>query len=382
MLFAFRSAVAALRAAVETLSTEELDGADAMQLVDLASEAERLAGGVRTLAAARVAQTGGWEASGVHRTPASWLASRTGGTLGSAIEEMKTAARLESLPAVRAALTAGTLSTVAASVISKAAAADPASEGPLLAMARTAPFGRLRARCDEVEAAAVADEDRDERIRRSRYVRRRTDADGAFRIEARLPMVEGAAVWSAWCARADELQTAARKAGRPEEHEAFRADALVELAGGAPGARRASVTVLVDEAALARGHTLAGETCKVAEGGPISVREAAAMVAEAAVRAVATDGADVTRVVGLGRRIPAQVKAALAVRDEACVVPTCGQTARLEADHTPDFRDTRRTMLGELGMLCWHHHDLKTRRGWVLGGGPGAWTWSPPARGP
>lgn len=382
MLSAFSSAVAALRAAVSTLSPDGLDGVDAMHLVDLASEAERLAGGARTLAAARVAETGGWKASGVHRTPASWLASRTGGTLGSAIEDMKTAARLDALPAVRAAITAGTLSTAAASVISRAAAADPAAEGSLLAMARSVPFGRLRARCDEVEAAAVADEERDERIRRSRYVRRRRDPDGAFRIEARLPMVEGAAVWSAWCARADELQTAARKAGRPEEHEAFRADALVELAGGAPGARRAAVTVLVDQAALARGHTVAGETCKVLDGGPISVRQAAAMVAEGAVRAVVTDGADVTRVIGLGRHIPAQVKAALAVRDEGCVVPECGQTVRLEADHTPDFRDTRRTMLAELGTLCWHHHDLKTRHGWSLGGGPGAWTWTPPARGP
>lgn len=382
MLTSFSTAVSALRAAVSALSPATLSGTDAMALVDLASEVERLGAATRTLAAARVAQTGEWEASGVHRTPASWLASRTGGTVGAAIEDLRTAARLDGLPATREALASGTLSTAAASAISRAAAADPGAEDALLAAARTVPFARLRERCDQVEAAAVADEDRDERHRRTRYLRRRSDADGAFLIEARLPMIEGAAIWSVLCARADQLQTAARKAGRPEEHEAFRADALVELAGAAPGTRRASVTILIDKDALERGHTVAGETCKVVNAGPITVRTAAAMVAEGAVRAVMTDGADVTRVVSFGRRIPAQVKAALTVRDPVCIVPGCGQSAHLEIDHTPAFHESGRTMLAELDPLCWYHHDLKTRLGFVVGGGPGGWTFTAPARGP
>ena len=79
--------------------------------------------------------------------------------------------------------------------------------------------------------------------------------------------------------------------------------------------------------------------------------------------------------------IPARLRTALEARDPTCVVPSCNRRYGLEVDHIVPFAKGGPTELGNLVRLCRWHHAQKTHHGWVLGGSPGAWTWTHPVHG-
>lgn len=376
-------AVGALRAAVAALDPSRLAGGDAARLVDVFAEGERLCQAGRALAAGRALETREWRGSG-HRTPAQWLAARTRTSLGRAISAVETAHRLTDLPATREAFRNGLLSETQAAEITAAAAADPAAERTLLQTAEQETVAALRERCREVRAAALSDPDVVERIRRARYLRHWTDREGAVRLDARLAPDDGARLLATVTARADRLHAQARRrSGEREPAEAYAADALVSLADGEPGPR-AVVHVEIDHSALARGHALPGETCRIPGVGPVPVTTAKRLASDAIVKVIETDGVDVRRVAHLGRTIPAHVRTALEARDPTCVVPGCDARRGLEIDHLVPFADGGPTRLDNLARLCRYHHAQKTHHGRRLGGKPGAWTWTrgprPPAR--
>jgi hypothetical protein len=64
------------------------------------------------------------------------------------------------------------------------------------------------------------------------------------------------------------------------------------------------------------------------------------------------------------------------------VIPGCSERKGLEIDHLVPFAEGGPTSLANLARACHFHHYLKTHHGWVLGGGPGAWTWHPPEEPP
>src|ERR1051326_6077613 len=113
-----------VRAVVSDLDQAHLSDADAALLVDLLAELERVAGAGRALAARRVAESKIWQRDG-HRTPADWVAAKTGGKVGEARDSLELPRRLEELPALREAFTAGELSHEQAHVVSSAAWIDP-----------------------------------------------------------------------------------------------------------------------------------------------------------------------------------------------------------------------------------------------------------------
>src|SRR5258706_556594 len=89
---------------------------------------------------------------------------------------------------------------------------------------------------DALEAAVGEFEpERYEQIRRSRYLRHWTDRDGAVRFDARLTPDSGARLLAAVDAHKFRIVEQARKAGVRERFDAYAADALVALAGGAAG---------------------------------------------------------------------------------------------------------------------------------------------------
>jgi hypothetical protein len=365
--------VDALGSAVSSLEPSSLSAADAVRFVDLFSRIERLGAAGRTLAAGRVAATGAWRASS-HRSAAHWLAARTRQTVADAVASLQTATAVTELPATGDALRSGVLSGVQAAEITAAATADPAAEGSLLVLAEEASLTELRDRARVVRAAAASDEDATERIRRGRYLRHWTDTEGALRLDVRLAPDDGAQLLAVVETRAGELADEARRSGLVESAAAHAADALVGLAG-APGPR-AVVHVRVDQSALIRGRTVPGEECQIPGVGPITVASAKRLATGGAVKVIATLGADVTRVAHLGRTIPARVRTALEARDPVCVVPGCDTRIGLEIDHIVGFVDGGPTTLDNLARLCRFHHAAKTHHGWVLGGRPGAWTWT------
>ncbi|MGH2786083.1 MAG: DUF222 domain-containing protein [Actinomycetota bacterium] len=374
MLDRIESFVASLRDVVSELDEGSVSGPDAVRLVELFSEGERLCAAGRTLAAGRVQRSPEWSAAG-YRTPAQWMAAHTKVTLNQAITSLETARRLEKLPQTREQFVAGKLSEIQASEIASAANLDPKAEDSLLEAAESETVAALRDRCREVRAAAFADEDACERIRRGRYLRHWTDPDGAVRLNGRFAPDDGARLLASVRARAERLQAEARRGGQREPADAYEADALLGFASG-DSAPKAVVHVEVDRAAFERGRVEPGERCVIRGVGPVPVAVARRMARNGMVKIIERDGVDVTRVAHAGRSIPAHLRTALEARDRTCVVPGCDMESGLEIDHIVPFAEGGATSLDNLARLCRYHHGEKTHRGWSLGGRTGSWTWT------
>jgi hypothetical protein len=377
MLARLHDAVSVVEEEVSGTDLSQISGPDAVALVGLFSKLERLAMAGRTLAGRRVEQTRAWYGTG-QRTIGTWMAARAQSTLGAAIATLEAGRRLEQLPATREAFAAGSLSAQQAQEISTAASLNPAAEESLLDIARKASVNGLRDECRRVIAAASTDQDADERIYRSRYLRSWTDADGAVRLDGRFTQDAGAKIIAVIRVRAKALLEQARAAGSREKKEAYAADALVSLADASTPGPRAVVNVLVDYAAIRRGRLSAGERCEVPGLGSISIVAAQRLAEDGIIKAILSEGADVRAVATIGRMIPGRVRAAVEARDTVCVIPWCDETEGLELHHIKPVTEGGRSSVENLARPCHFHHMLITHRGWRLLGSPGDWQFLPP----
>jgi hypothetical protein len=376
---------------------------DAATLVDWFCRAERLCGAGKTLAAARVAESNRPERSG-HKSAADWLASVTGQPLGRAVDDLKLGAALVHQPDLDAAYRGGRLSPPGAALVAGAAEVNPARGASLVAEAEHDSWRQLRDRCLSARAEGRSAEEAAERtaaLHRARRCRTWTDPEGAFRLDAALTPAAGAVLAATLAKESARHFERARTDGVLDARDAYTADALVALVTGrgilgpalAPeaddddGAARsrvpdpkALVTLRVDLDALRRGTLAPGETCQIPGVGPVSVDTARDLMGDALVDLVITNGVDVTTICHLGRSIPTALRKAVVDRDRTCVVPGCDATQGLEMDHWGiAFDDDGPASLENIARLCSHHHDLRTHRGFRLGGGPGRWTWEAPA---
>ena len=138
----------------------------------------------------------------------------------------------------------------------------------------------------------------------------------------------------------------------------------------------------VDATALQRGHTVAGETCDIAGLGPISVADLKALLPDAAIDVVITNGVDVFNVTHFGRRANARQQVVLDLLDIGCTREGCNATQHLQVDHRIDWHKIKITELANLDWLCPHDHDLKTHHGWQLEPGTGKRPMRPPGEQP
>ena len=336
---------------------------------------KRLCGAGETLIAKRAARGNAHLATG-HRTPEEWLSSVSGTSKGEAKDLLRVGEALESQPAVEDALRAGRLTPRQATLVSDAAKVNPGREEDLVKSAETDTVGQLKDRCLRAKSEGRSTED-GERHRRALHVNRRcrtfTDTDGAFCLEAHLTPETGAGLKAALDTQCDRFFQKARRAGRFENIDAYRADALVALITGegllpaetrkkgtrtlrravpirrllrrvGPTGRThgpdATMHIRVDLAALRRGNISNGEICEIPGVGPVSVTWAREIMGAALLDLVITDGVDVTTVVRLGRHVPTSLLTAILERDQCCVVPGCSKRLGLENDHWQvDFAD-------------------------------------------
>ncbi len=388
-----RKAVSAVAAYLATLEPERITTAQAAELFGLFAELTRLGSAGQVLLTPRVAQSDAWKNEG-HRSAASWVAKATGTGLGDAIATLETAERLQSLPRTTEALRNGMLSAPQVREIAAAAADRPSSELQLLEAATTCTLKGLKDRCRQVRAStgsAETEKARYEAVRKSRFFRHWSDPDGAFRGEFKLTPDDGARMLSSLEMRANELFDQARKAENRESPAAYAADALVDLvtrssvtgsaaSGNVKPSNSTVVHLRVDASALRRGHVDDGEMCEIPGVGPVPVATARALLPEAFLKILVTDGVDVLSVCHVGRGVSAHVRSAIEERDPTCVVPGCDVAMGLEIDHWETaYADGGPTALANLARLCHFHHSMKTYRGFELGGGPGKWEWAPPA---
>jgi hypothetical protein len=358
---------------------------DATRVVADAAAIEKMAATVKSLAAARVAETGLWKRDG-DLSAAHHLARTTGTPVGQARDALDSAQRLHDLPTTASAARRGELSAQQVSVITDAAAADPDAEDRLLKQARNGSYGELRDECARTKANVTDLEERRRRIHRQRYLRTWTDTEGAAFLQMRENPEVVAGIMATVQPIRDELLENARKDGRRKRIDAHAADALAELARRADGARRdtrsrrTKILVRVDLAALLRGYPAGDETCEIAGYGPVAVSAIRDLMAteDPFLAAAVTRGEEVVGVAHLGRRPNAHQKTALEWLYPTCAVRGCNSLAYIEMDHRQDWSHTHVTIFELLDRYCGHHHDLKTRQNWALVEGRGKRPFVPP----
>ena len=173
-----QTTVATQRAVLSALEPGCLSGPDALRLLDVFTEIERVGAAGRTLVAKRVEESNVWRQSG-DRSAAHFIAKQTGTSVGRTQAALETAERLAQLPATAEAFRAGNLSEAQAEAVASAAALNPNEERRLLKRAGD-PLKQLRDECRRVRHAATDERARYETIRAERHLRTWSDGEGAF----------------------------------------------------------------------------------------------------------------------------------------------------------------------------------------------------------
>jgi hypothetical protein len=324
---------------------------------------------LRMLAAKRVAESAAWRHGG-HRSAADWLAAQTKSSFGEAKGALETAEKLGDCPRVAERARRGELTAAQTEVLARAVSVDPSAEGRLLGTAERDGLGKLKDECRAVALSQDDSEARHARLHRERSVKHWTDGEGAFRLAAKLTPEAGATVLGALAPFEKAAFETARNEGRHEPHEAYLADALVDLATASLSgetdtkvrSRKPSFTVLVDLAALLRGHAEAGETCEIPGVGPIPVSRLYGLAPEAFWHVLVTRGSDIRGYCAMSRYIPTMLKVALAARDRECTVPGCNRTQGLEIDHLVPVEEHGPTTFENLERKCFHDHRVNKHR--------------------
>jgi hypothetical protein len=375
----------------------------ALRVIGDAAAIEASAAVLKALAAARAVDLGEFRGDG-HRSAAEGLASEIGIGPRSARDLVVTGRRLRAQPALADVAKSGALSADKVALVANATEADATAGQRLLELAGSAPLTALRDECARVKAAACDAEERRRRIHARRSLRTWTDVEGVWHLHASGNPEDGAQVIAALSPLIADRYEAARAAGERECRDAYAFDALVELAreravadscerpppdgGGGRRRRRRSrfgapvkLLVRIDYDAWLRGVAAEGETCELVGFGPVAVSAVRDLVetGDPFVAAVLTRGKALVGVAHLGRQPTAHQRSALEWLYPSCAARNCQAQAHLQADHRIDWARTHYTAFDLLDLLCWHHHDLKTRANWALVEGTGKRDFVPPS---
>jgi hypothetical protein len=385
-----REAVDRLAAAVASMELASMLPATHRELVALGERIERTGRTVKTMAAARVAESAAWEGEG-DRTAEDWLARTTGTTRAEAAKELQCGRDLSLVPEVAKAATAGDLSVKQTEAIAGAAAIDPRAAGRLLRSAKDKGLRELQDECRATRTNADPDPEATRaRIHANRSYRTWTDTDGTGHLHLTGPSDVIARADNAVRHRCDRLFRDARKEGRREPGDAYAFDAAVALLTSAPSDSKpvptgadAKVIVRVDLPALIRGRPVEGEVCEIAGCGPIPVSVAKDWMSDAFLAAVVTDGTEIGKVIHLGRRFKSLQKTVLQWQDPVCARKGCSNRLGLEYDHFEDWALTHTTRTTAAKRFCHWCHGLKTA-GWTVSApdADGQCSFTPPSTGP
>jgi hypothetical protein len=383
-------AVRGLQRVVQSMAPGAISGDQALSMVSLFGAAERAAASGTALLTPVVVRTGSYTKAG-HASAPDWLGAVAGSSSGVAKGRLVAAERAADSPELAEALHDGHLSAAQLKIVADTTAVAPGAPGALLTLiAQGASNQELSDAASRRRAAArkvECERERRARVHANRHFRWHQDDNGGIRGEFHCDEVAWAKVAHGLEADAKARWKAAGAAGG-ETLEAHRLDAFLALtagAGGSPGrsGQAPRAVVLIDAEALRRGTTQRDELCEIEGIGPVSVDAATELIGDAGLQFVIKDGMDVRTVTGTTRVIRDRINIALLVRDRHCVVPTCGKRFGLERDHSKvDYAADGPTEMANLARLCPACHNLKTNGGWKLGGGPGHWTWDPPAKPP
>ena len=314
VLTELQTTLATQRRALDALEPGCLSGEDALALLAVLTEGERVLAAGRTALAKRVEDSNLWRTSG-EPSAAHFLANQTGTSVGRARAGLETAERLEQLPATAEAFRAGKLSETQVEAVVDAAARNPARSSACWSGPSGFTLRQLRDECRRVRNAGRDGRAVYEAIRRARSLRTWTDGEGAFCGAFRTTPDTGARMLAALDAEIEAVFKEAGKENRREPRQAYAMDALAALVCSGGGGRRPQQTieigVLVDHTAMLRGHTEAGEVCEIPGMGPVPVAVVKEWEADAYLRLIVTDGIDVRAISRRSRYVDRNQDAAL-----------------------------------------------------------------------
>jgi hypothetical protein len=377
----------------------------------------RLADAATVLLARKVDESEQWRQAG-DRDAATYLARHSGNSIAAARRTLTTSKRLRHLPVTRNALLHRNLSATQSEAIADAATNNPDAEQRLLTFAERSNGAELCAECLRAKTAGDPDPDTTHhRIHTQRRLRIRTDAEGAWCLEARGTAQDGALVTLALEPLITDLFNQSRNGDTPLRRETLAFDALIELSRRAHGhnmephseepdrhhadrdddverpagsrrrrrrrkhrgATTPNYTALLrlDLTALTRGHPIDDELCEITGIGPVPVTVARQLSGESILHLVLTKGTDVANITHLGRGPNAVQRLALLWQNPGRTAQACPCTL-IDADHRIDWTITHHTRLDETDLLCDFHHNLKTQHGWALVQGHGKQPMVPP----
>jgi hypothetical protein len=105
----------------------------------------------------------------------------------------------------------------------------------------------------------------------------------------------------------------------------------------------------------------------------VPVTTARALLNDASVSVLISDGDDITAVSSPKRTIPMKLRRALEARYPTCGVKGCANDQFLQIDHVVPLAEGGRTEIANAWRICPHHHHLKTYFDWKAVGEPGDW---------
>jgi hypothetical protein len=344
-------------------------GREAVELMEELGTITRLADGMTGRVAKRVADTQAHIQHG-DRSAAELCARVAGVGTGAVKRAIDNAAKLESLPETQAAVQDGRLSARQAELIANVAVHDPSAQAELIERAADG-LTSLNDACVEARARVEDPIARSKRQHAARSLKMWTATDGMLEGHFRLAPEAGGGLKAAIDAQTKRVFRVERGDGAREGHDAYAADALVQLVTGESVAEKkrvgTTVHVVIDHEALVRGHALPGEQCEMPGVGPVNALWVREQLGEAFVTAIIKKGRDITTVAHLSRHIPAELRTAMIVGGRDCSIEGCTCRDYLELDHCEiDYGKGGPTARWNLAWLCSVHHRRKTQ-GWHLG---------------
>ncbi len=319
---------------------------------------------------------------GGHRTCAHWLAFSTSIDLGAARQKVRAARALARLPETSASMSRGELSFSKVRALTRVA--TPENESDLLELARGCTAAQLERMVRGWKLGSRQDEvDRERERIESRTLSVFPDEEGMYEVRGRLTPEQGALLMRAVEAASDALyreREPENGSAEPSREAAARrrADALSLLAeralaagfGGEDSplsgsrAERYQVVLHVDADTLSEDGGL-GQS-ELEDGTRVSAEASRRLSCDASVVSIghAPDGS----VLAVGRKtrtISPALRRALEARDRGCRFPGCGLRFT-DAHHVRHWADGGETSLGNLLLLCSHHHRLVHEQGWKV----------------
>ena len=195
---------------------------------DQLSKLENLVTAARILITPAVAATGEWKREGAPN-PERWFAGKTGKSPAKARAEMETGKNLGNAPGTREAFKNGGLSAEQADTIADAVEANPEAEQALLDAAKEASLKELKDEAARRKAEVEDVEEREKKIHKRRYVRTWTDSHGAWNLQAKGTIPDGADFMSVLERLIDQQFKQARKAGIRGTRDNYAFDALMNM---------------------------------------------------------------------------------------------------------------------------------------------------------